>query len=59
MHRCSLNFQNAANPDHIPQHSSKFTLNPFNMTVSFPDLTKAEGLQALNDHLAPYSYIDG
>jgi len=29
------------------------------MTVSFPDLSKAEGLKALNDHLAPYSYIDG
>ncbi len=29
------------------------------MAVSFPDLSKAEGLKALNDHLAPYSYIDG
>ncbi|KAL3148989.1 hypothetical protein ABBQ32_001845 [Trebouxia sp. C0010 RCD-2024] len=29
------------------------------MALSFPDLSKAEGLKALNDHLAPCSYIDG
>ncbi|KAL3133394.1 hypothetical protein ABBQ38_007262 [Trebouxia sp. C0009 RCD-2024] len=29
------------------------------MALSFPDLSKAEGLKALNDHLAPRSYIDG
>lgn len=49
----------AANRDRRSQRRSEPRFNVLIMAVSFPDLSKAEGLKALNDHLAPYSYIDG
>ena len=42
-----------------PHAHSCYPSASFIMAISFPDLSKAEGLKALNDHLAPCSYIDG